>query len=205
MTVQPVPTYELETVMRMIAPGARSRKTKSLLLYLHVPFCSSKCHFCDWVVGYDTNDLVNTGDLRSRYVDALCTQIRSYGPRLRALGYTATHIYWGGGTPTRLAPEQLARIHGALAEAFDLSTVTEHTAECSPETVTRAHLDALMERGLNRASVGVQSFADPILRRMGRAHDAGQAERAIALFKDAGLKNFNIDLIAGMMGETTEN
>src|SRR5207245_1902543 len=96
------------------------------------------------------------------------------------------------------------RIHGALAEAFDLSTVTEHTAECSPETVTRAHLDALMERGLNRASVGVQSFADPILRRMGRAHDAGQAERAIALFKDAGLKNFNIDLIAGFPDQTPE-
>src|SRR6266516_6018496 len=103
------------------------------LVYLHAPFCSSKCHFCDWVVGYDKTDLIDAGDLRQRYVQAICTQLRSYGPRLSELGYAVTNIYWGGGTPTRLTPEQLTQVRGALGEVFDLSSVSEHTAECSPE------------------------------------------------------------------------
>src|SRR5438046_2538552 len=76
-----------DEILRLAGPGAKARQNKSLLLYLHVPFCSSKCHFCDWVVGYDTADLVNTGELRTKYVDALCEQIAEYGPMLGDLGY----------------------------------------------------------------------------------------------------------------------
>ena len=99
-----------DQILRLVGPGSRARRNKHLLVYLHVPFCSSKCHFCDWVVGYKTADLVNTGELRTRYVDALCAQIAEYGPALEGLGYRVTNIYWGGGTPTRLTPDQMGRI-----------------------------------------------------------------------------------------------
>lgn len=196
---------DLPTVMQLVTPGARARKSRSLLLYVHVPFCSSKCHFCDWVVGYPTRDLIDAGALRDRYVDALCRQIDAYGPRLQELGYRVSNIYWGGGTPTRLAPAQLARVHQSLAAAFDLSTVEEHTAEGSPETITAEHLQVLQRCGLNRISVGVQSFDDAILRRMGRAHDAAAAEAAIALVQRAGIESFNIDVIVGFPGQDGES
>ncbi len=169
-----------------------------------MPFCSAKCHFCDWVVGYPTADIVNVGDLRQQYVDALCTQIRSYGPRLAELRYRITNIYWGGGTPTRLTPEQLARIQSELGAVFDLSSVVEHTAECSPETVRPQHIETLMHGGLNRISVGVQSFDDDVLHRMGRAHNASRALEAIALLKKMGVRNFNIDLITGFPDQRDE-
>jgi oxygen-independent coproporphyrinogen-3 oxidase len=187
--------------MQLVTPGARARKRKDLLLYVHIPFCSSKCHFCDWVVGYRTKDLIDTGDVRERYVEALCAQTDGYGPRLSDLGYRVTNIYWGGGTPTRLEPRQIARVHDALARAVDITTVEEHTAECSPETVTPEHLEVLLRGGLNRISVGVQSFDDAVLRRMGRAHNSARAEAAVRLFQYSGIDNFNIDLIVGYSGQ----
>lgn len=190
------------SVRQLVTPGAGARQNKNLLIYIHIPFCSSKCHFCDWVVGYSTADLVNTGDLRSRYVDALCAQISEYAPMLGELGYRVTNIYWGGGTPTRLEPLQMARIYDTLARHIDLSEVVEHTAECSPETLTSDHLEVLVARGLNRISAGAQSFDAEILRRMGRAHSSDQILKAVRLFQDAGLRNFNLDLITGFPGQT---
>ncbi len=187
---------------RLVEPGAKARINKSLLVYIHVPFCSSKCHFCDWVVGYNKADLVNTGELRARYVDALCRQISAYAPALEEMGYQVTNIYWGGGTPTRLTPAQMAHIYDTLAQIIDLSKVVEHTAECSPETVTPEHLQTLVERGLNRVSAGAQSFDLAILRRMGRAHSTDHINKAIQRFKEAGIKNFNLDLITGFPGQS---
>ncbi|HEY3741318.1 MAG TPA: coproporphyrinogen-III oxidase family protein [Bryobacteraceae bacterium] len=193
------------TIMQMVTPGIRARRNKRLLLYFHIPFCSSKCHFCDWVVGYETSDLVNRGELRERYVDAMVQQVRTYAPRLAELRYRVTNIYWGGGTPTRLEASQIARIHDAVAESMDLSQLTEYTAEGSPETVSAAHLETWMKRGLNRQSIGVQSFDNQVLKRMGRAHDAGKAEQALELFRQAGLQNYNIDLIAGFPDQSRDS
>jgi coproporphyrinogen III oxidase-like Fe-S oxidoreductase len=199
----PLPShlYDPARLRELIAPGVAARQNKNLLLYIHVPFCSSKCHFCDWVVGYSKADLLDTGELRARYVDALCEQIGAYAPMLSEMGYTATNLYWGGGTPTRLTPEQMARIHDTLAAHLDLSTLVEYTAECSPETVTPDHLKVLRERGLNRISAGAQSFDPKIVRRMGRAHAPEQIGGAIGHFRDAGLDNFNLDLIVGFPGQ----
>jgi putative oxygen-independent coproporphyrinogen III oxidase len=200
-----VPALGEDAVMAMITPGARARQSRRLLVYVHVPFCASKCHFCDWVVGYDKDELLDRGSLRERYVDALCTQIRSYGTGLSRLGYVVTNVYWGGGTPTRLTPEQLRQIQRVLRKTFDLSEVGEYTAECSPETLTERHLEELLEGGLNRISIGVQSFDDSVLRRMGRAHDARGAFDAIELVRRAGLPNYNIDLITGFPEQSAES
>ena len=186
----------------------RARRRKELLVYIHVPFCSSKCHFCDLVSNYSTADLIATGDIQANYVRALCNQIRSYGPRLSALGYRVTNVYWGGGTPTRLQVRHLSDIHDALASSFNLSSVNEYTLECSPETLTAEKLSLLMQAGLNRISIGVQSFDSQVLRRMGRAHTADAARAAIELVRSAGPDNFNIELITNFseqMSETTLN
>lgn len=185
------------SILDLLSPGAAARVSRRLLAYVHVPFCSAKCHFCDWVVGYDKSELLDTRRLRDSYVRALGEQIRAYGPTLGELGYIATNVYWGGGTPTRLTPEQLATIDDTLRDVLDLSHVQEYTAECSPETVTADHLDVWLARGLNRVSVGVQSFDDTVLRRMGRPHSAQVARECIELFRCVGIDNFNIDLIVG--------
>jgi putative oxygen-independent coproporphyrinogen III oxidase len=194
-----------DCVLSSISEAVRARRNKRLLVYIHVPFCTSKCHFCDWVVRYPTQDLIATGELQDGYVQALCNQIRWYGPRLEALGYQVTNVYWGGGTPTRLQPEHLTAITGALAEGFKLDGVVEHTLECSPESVTAEKLQALIKGGLNRISVGVQSFNPEVLRGMGRAHTADRAREAIGLIRDAGIENINIDLIAGYADDTLES
>ena len=185
------------TIMQLVTPGIRARRSRRLLVYLHVPFCSSKCHFCDWVVGYDTKDLINTAELRDQYVEALSRQIEAYGPRLQELRYEVTNVYWGGGTPTRLTPRHLELLQERLSSVFDLSPLIEHTAECSPETLSDEHITAFQRGGLNRISIGVQSFNDSVLRRMGRAHNAKCAIQAIELARRRGLCNLNIDLIAG--------
>ncbi len=200
-----LPVYSPERIGAMVGGNTRRSAAKDLLLYIHVPFCSSKCHFCDWVVGYDKADLINTGDLRTRYVEALQQQIRGYAPVLNRMNLRVTNLYWGGGTPTRLTPEQMASIFDTLAETLDLSHLVEHTAECSPETVTAEHLRVLRERGLNRVSAGAQSFDVAVLRKMGRAHNPDQILRAVQMFQAAGLQNFNLDLITGFPSQTAES
>lgn len=194
-----------EEIKALVTPGALARQNKDLLLYIHVPFCSSKCHFCDWVVGYDTSDLIDkAGDLREAYVDALCTQIDAYAPMLHDLGYRSTNIYWGGGTPTRLTPEQIARVNKQMARHLPFNSIREHTAECSPETLTREHLDVWMAAGLNRLSIGVQAFDAPTLRRIGRSHSVDEVHRSIRYVREAELENFNIDLVTGLPDQSAD-
>jgi oxygen-independent coproporphyrinogen-3 oxidase len=206
-SIQARPSYSPQRIAAGILGRAalRQRQTKDLLLYIHVPFCTSKCHFCDWVVGYDKADLVDRGELRAQYVEALKIQIRGYAPLLNRMGLRITNLYWGGGTPTRLTPRQMASIFDCLAESVDLTHLAEHTVECSPETVTAEHLDVLRARNLNRASAGAQSFDPAILRKMGRAHSADQIWNAVALFRAAGLNNFNLDLIIGFPSQDRES
>ncbi|MFB9240517.1 coproporphyrinogen III oxidase family protein [Massilia antarctica] len=202
---QRAPELTPESIRALITSGAQGRADNKLLIYIHIPFCSSKCHFCDWVVGYSKADLLDTGELRSRYVEALCTQIREYAPTLRAANYRVSNVYWGGGTPTRLTPQQMALIHDTLADCIDLSGVAEYSMECSPETVSAGHLELMVPRGLNRISAGAQSFDPQILRKMGRAHSSDQIERALRTFREGGLTNFNLDLIAGFPGQSAES
>lgn len=179
------------------APGPRD-----LLIYLHVPFCSSKCHFCDFVADLDVPDLLSGSSIRGDYVSALCRQISSYGPRLHDLGYRPRLVYWGGGTPSRLAPEELERVISTLAESFDLSGVQEHSFESSPETLTEEKVARLRGAGVDRVSIGVQSFVEQELRRAGRAHSAVQAIEAAQAVRSGGIENFNLDLIACMPGQS---
>jgi oxygen-independent coproporphyrinogen-3 oxidase len=176
-----------------------------LLVYVHVPFCSSKCHFCDFVADLAVPDLLSGSDVRRRYVSALCRQIADYGPRLSELGYRARLVYWGGGTPSRLAADELEQIMAALASSLDLSDVEEHSFESSPETITEEKVAQLRRAGVDRISVGVQSFVDKELRQSARAHSADQAVAAARAVRRGGIDNFNLDLIAALPTQTMDD
>lgn len=177
---------------------------RPLLVYVHIPFCSSKCSFCGWVAGISTGQLRSADDIRSQYVSSVVNQIKSYAPRLTALGYVPEIVYWGGGTPSILSPEQITAIGDALRGNFDLSGVCEYSVESSPETLTVDKIKALQAAGINRLSIGVQSFDDGELRRAGRAHSSRAAEEAIALAREQGCANLNIDIITGFPGQTAD-
>jgi len=135
----------------------RREPRRSLAIYLHVPFCASKCHFCDWVVDVPVARLRSTEDDRRGYVDALCRQIRYYGPLLTGLGYRPAVMYWGGGTPTRLNPSEMRAIAAAIDDGFDRSELVQWSMETTPNDLTADKLVAMRELGVNRVSVGAQS------------------------------------------------
>lgn len=174
---------------------------KDLALYVHVPFCASKCHFCDWVVDIPVARLRSGEPERSPYVAAVCEQVRFYGPLLTRMGYRPTVMYWGGGTPTRLNPEEMRAIATALHESFDLSELSQWSIETTPNDLDAERLDAARAMGVDRVSIGVQSFNPYQLRRSGRIHDGTHIVRAVELLRAAGIDNFNLDLILGFPGE----
>jgi len=120
------------------------------------------------------------------------------------LEYVPTSIYWGGGTPTKLVPEELARIGSALKDSFDLSSLQQHSVEVSPETFCVDHIGAMSMAPFDRISIGVQSLQPQHLQRAGRAHSAEQAVAAVEVARHGGITNINIDLISGFPGEQIE-
>lgn len=174
-----------------------------LLVYVHIPFCRSKCHFCDWVTEVPTSELLlrESEQPRRRYLDALCHEISERGGALRAAGYRPTIMYWGGGTASILTVDEITAVGRTLRSVFDLDDLTEATIECSPETLDPDKLAAFREVGFRRLSSGVQSFDDQRLRVLGRSHDAAQVHTAIQWAALAGFTDISIDLICGFPGQ----
>jgi len=155
-------------------------------LYIHVPFCSAICNYCNFNRGLFDEAL------KRRYVGAVEAEIRRSGAAARA---TADTIYFGGGTPSLLEPDEVARLVHACGEAFDLAADREVTLEANPESVTEARLAAYRAAGVNRLSVGVQSFRDDELQRLSRLHGSARACAALAEARAAGFDNVSLDLM----------
>jgi coproporphyrinogen III oxidase-like Fe-S oxidoreductase len=182
----------------------RDARRRPLLVYIHVPFCSSKCTFCTWVAGVSVPELRSSDDTRSRYAEAVKEQIEFYAPRLTALGYVPDIVYWGGGTPSALSVDQIRTIANSLRDNFDLSTVREYTVESSPETLTAEKISEFQAAGMDRLSIGVQSFNESELRRAGRSHSPAEAEDTFRRAERLGCVNRNIDIITGFPKQTRE-
>ena len=164
-----------------------------LALYIHIPFCAARCPYCDF------NTYAGLEAQYEPYVAALVEEIRRAGARLNRPA--ARTIFIGGGTPTVLPPELLARALAACREAFDLAADAEITSEANPGTVDQARFVALRELGVNRLSMGVQSFDDAELRWLGRIHTAAEATAVFGAARGAGFANINLDLIFGLPGQ----
>ena len=172
-------------------------------LYVHVPFCSAICNYCNFNRGlFDP-------DVKARYVEALISEIgtcRRRPSRARSDGSaearaSADSIYFGGGTPSLLEPEEIGRIIRACEESFEVAADREVTLEANPETVTTGRLAGYRAAGVNRLSFGVQSFRDEELRRLSRLHGAARAREAIGEARAAGFDNVSLDLMMWLPGQ----
>ena len=172
-------------------------------IYIQIPFCQSKCTYCHFATG------VFPGELIAAYVDAVSEEIRHYAKLYAAAGLALPAeppdtIYLGGGTPSLLPAEDLARILAAVRELFPASAWREVTIEADPETVTPEKSTAWRASGITRASLGAQSFADSELRAAGRRHRSADIPRAVETLRTAGIATLNLDLILGLAGQTHE-
>lgn len=163
-------------------------------LYIHVPFCQKRCYYCSF---YSTTHGKRERDL---YVQALLNEMQA-----RPTDDLITTVYFGGGTPSQLDAEELTTIFHAIRENYHIATDAEITFECNPDDVTPELASLLSTLGVNRVSMGVQSFDDTMLTRINRRHTAAQAIDAIHTFHRAGIHNISIDLIYGLPGQTIED
>jgi oxygen-independent coproporphyrinogen-3 oxidase len=163
-------------------------------IYIHIPFCRARCSYCDFATGaYET-------ELAQRYVRAVANEIRSCTPADEAA--PADTVYFGGGTPSLLAPSQVAHILEAVRARFRVAEDAEVTMEMNPGTVTPEALRGFRALGVNRASFGAQTFDDLELKRLGRTHTSGDVRRTFSLLREAGFTNISFDLIAGLPSQT---
>ena len=160
-------------------------------LYVHVPFCSSICNYCNFNRG-----LFESG-LKDRYVAAVEREIRAAGR-----GETADTIFFGGGTPSLLDPGEIRRLITACRESLTLAAGAEITLETNPETSTLERMTGFREAGVTRISFGVQSFRDPELKRLGRIHSASRAREAVREARAAGFDNISLDLMMWLPQQT---
>jgi oxygen-independent coproporphyrinogen-3 oxidase len=161
-----------------------------LALYVHIPFCETKCPYCDF------NTYAGIEALMPAYVDALAHEIAGWGKVLGAPPLRS--VFFGGGTPSYLPTRDLTRLMHAVRSAFDLPDEAEVTVEANPGDTVRERLQSMRRAGFNRISIGVQSLDDNELRLLGRRHDADQAMQAVAAAREAGFANVSLDLIFGL-------
>ena len=165
---------------------------KPLGLYLHIPFCESICNYCNFNRG------LLDPELKTRYVDALTTELTAVGD-----GAAVDTIYFGGGTPSLLDPDEVARLLDVCRDSFAVDPSVEVSLEVNPESATVSRLEGWRESGVTRLSFGVQSFRDAELQRLGRRHTATRARQAVRSARAAGYDDISLDLMLWLPGQTT--
>ncbi len=169
-------------------------------IYVHIPFCRKRCHFCYFKVYTDKDSAAIRG-----YLDAVLRELATYATKPFIGGRKPSFVYFGGGTPSYLSIDQLRYLTGEMKRLLPWDVVEEVTFECEPGTLTDHKLKAIRELGVTRLSLGVENFDDHILEINGRAHHGKEIARAYAYARQVGFPQINIDLIAGMVEETEEN
>ena len=177
-------------------PFLTTKKNKTPLgIYIHVPFCRSKCQYCDFY------SLTNKDDkLMDGYLHAICAHIKESGAL--APGYRVDTIYFGGGTPSFFGADGMATIMSAIRRAFDVDAGAEITFEANPDSVSDKFLGRMRAEGFNRVSLGIQCDDDEILKKIGRPHDYAQAVSAVQRIRKAGFRNLSVDLMYGLPNQT---
>lgn len=195
----PFSVWTPEAVTTAARP-ALARKPESgvpLGLYLHIPFCRKRCHFCYFRVYTDKN-----AEQVNEYLDTLVDELELYSRLPAIAGRPLDFIYFGGGTPSFLSSTQLEGLVRRMKALFDWDSAREIAFECEPGTLTETKLTSIRALGITRLSFGVESFDDRILELNGRAHRSAEIYRAWEYAASLGFPQINIDLIAGMLGET---
>lgn len=164
-------------------------------LYVHIPFCARICPYCAFY-----KDLLDRSQT-ARFCEAI---LRDLDKQCAAFAISAKTIYFGGGTPTALTTSQLEFLLGGFYQQLDISALGEWTIEANPGSVSARKAALLHKLGVNRISLGVQSWDDGLLKILGREHNSSQAEKSFHILRDAGFRNINIDIMFGLPGQSTE-
>ncbi len=169
-------------------------------IYVHIPFCRKRCHFCYFKVYTDKDsDEINT------YLDTVVQELELFAKRPFINNRTPRFIYFGGGTPSYISSHQLGRLVESMKSALPWGQPDEVTFECEPGTITEGKLRVIRDIGVTRLSLGIENFDDQILQINGRAHGSKQIDQSYELARSIGFPQINIDLISGMVGGTTAN
>lgn len=171
---------------------------RQLGIYVHIPFCISKCIYCDFL------SFPATEETKGRYVKALCREIKAAGEELKGKGMEASTVFFGGGTPSVLLSAQIVEIMNAIRDSFTVTDNAEITMECNPGTLTREKLNTYRFAGINRLSLGLQSPDNRELKNLGRIHTYEQFEESYIAARLAGFDNINIDLMAAIPYQKVE-
>ncbi len=166
-------------------------------LYIHVPFCKRKCNYCDF---YSQAAAEKTAIVS--YIKGIAMEGKLLGQKVPTAFLAPVTMYFGGGTPSILTVNQLSSLFNAIKTSFDLSKAEELTLEINPDTVTKEKLSAYLRLGINRLSVGVQSFNDQDLATMGRSYPVSQVRKLFRWIRELDLPNFSLDMIYGLPGQT---
>ena len=198
----PFSTWTTDAVGREARPalGAEPEPGRPLGLYLHIPFCRKRCHFCYFRVYTNKN-----AQQVEQYLDLLAREWDLLRRQPALAGREIDYVYFGGGTPSFLSTQQLSSLVSRLTAHTPWSSAEEITFECEPGTLTEPKLDVIRRLGVTRLSLGVENFDDGILEVNGRAHRSPEIAKAYTYARNIGFPQINIDLIAGMLGETDEN
>src|SRR6266481_31237 len=179
------------------------KRSVNLGIYISIPFCRSKCSYCNFASG------VFSQDRMALFTERVCRDIYSavsLADSLHAtLDLNVDTIYLGGGTPSILPPEMFQQIIATLHSEFNVTSDLEFTVECAPGTISDAMLDAFLQNGVNRISLGVQSFVDQEARAVARMHDRETTIQDVGRLRSRGIANINLDLIAGLPHQTMES
>lgn len=159
---------------------------KNISLYIHIPFCDQKCHYCDFP------SFAGKGDLKDRYIDALIKEINQ-----NIKGYIIDTIFIGGGTPSSLSAEQLEKLLSNVNN-FTFANEMEFTVECNPGSITREKLNVMKKYGVNRLSMGLQAVQNTLLKDLGRIHSYEVFKENFTLARECGFENINVDLMFGL-------
>jgi oxygen-independent coproporphyrinogen III oxidase len=176
------------------------RHDAALGIYIHIPFCRKRCHFCYFKVYTDKD----SSEI-DRYLDAVVRELTIYSGKPFIGGRKPGFIYFGGGTPSYISTRQLSRIVDAMKRLLAWDQAEEIAFECEPGTITEGKLEILKAMGVTRLSLGVENFDEDILQANGRAHGSREIDKSYQFARSIGFPQINIDLIAGMMGETDAN
>ena len=201
-TYPPFSVWTRDAVIRDARPALATPSDPDvpLGLYLHIPFCRKRCHFCYFRVYTDKN----SQDV-AHYLDTLAREWELYARQLAIAGRPINFVYFGGGTPSFLSTSQLEGLVSRLSATASWTGAEEITFECEPGTLTETKLAAIRRMGVTRLSLGVENFDDRILEINGRAHRSPEIGQAYQYARSIAFPQINIDLIAGMLGETEEN
>jgi oxygen-independent coproporphyrinogen-3 oxidase len=201
-TYPPFSVWSADAVERDALPALAAAPDPAvpLGLYLHIPFCRKRCHFCYFRVYTDKN-----AQEVNRYLDVLAREWELYAQQPAIAGRPLNFVYFGGGTPSFLSTQQLQGLVSRITAVTPWDDAEEITFECEPGTLTEHKLKIIRSMGVTRLSLGVENFDDRILELNGRAHRSPEIVQAYRAARALGFPQINIDLIAGMLGETEEN